>query len=525
MRVLVFSLVIAFASSSAGAAEVNLSGRWEGHYSCDTQQNHTIVLVIEQQRDGLKGTLEVEGDGSKTSADVVGLTSEAGFFVLNSLETAGISISGTVAADGKAIEGTANNCVSGEFHAGRAGDLPPEAPVEVKAPEPLSAEAEAWVAEIRARIAALGDIGDAIIDEAPSINNDIVFGGPFGVKMAVKQELMAELEMARATIAAQGLFDELASGPDRLENGGLGLVLRVVNRALASDWPEAVQARVRDAGLERAAQILRPKLEAAASLAKDLPATLDGLAQAREAIAPIEEYRAAMEQTFGTIDPEGLLGPLLERLAALEADPDVVLELRAALAEARRSSDPRSDTENLLWRVLGPGPHSSAMATLVEEERELAALAAIDAEDQSPPGSDPLEPSLEDIVYMAHNRARSATSAINAKVQRCQASQFADPIEAVECFTYLTLGEVGGLDARVTRVVKLGCETEVAGRSYRCEFLQDVEISFAAGGPTSPDNLDQIIGQFLPGGYGGSVAQAYFDRQGDAGWLVTWTIE
>lgn len=206
----------------------------------------------------------------------------------------------------------------------------------------------------------------------------------------------------------------------------------------------------------------------------------------------------------------------------------MTLALRAALAEARRSPDPRLATEDLLWRVLGPSPYSPAMAVLVEEEREQAALAAIEAEDRSPPGSDPLEPTLEDIVYFAHDRARFAASVVKKKIEDCQAGRFDDPLAAIECLPYVTMGEVGGLDAHVTRIVKPGCETEVPGQTYRCEFLQDVTITFATGGSLAPDIVDQTIGQVRPGGYGGDVVQARFAREergGVAGWVGSWTIE
>lgn len=95
---------------------------------------------------------------------------------------------------------------------------------------------------------------------------------------------------------------------------------------------------------------LRPQLTQAADLAGNLPTSLDGLITARNALAPIEEYRQSLEQAFGTIDQENLLPPLWQRIAALESHQDVAVEFRAALEvrtrESRRSAASWTSTQS-----------------------------------------------------------------------------------------------------------------------------------------------------------------------------------
>jgi len=317
MREVVCGLVMACASGSAAWSDVDLSGRWEGIYSCDTQLDSPLVLTIERRTgQELQGTLEIEVDGVPTSSAVVGSSSEAEFFALFPLGSGVSRTSGQVASDGGEIEGTADDCVSGVFRAARTGGASPDDPEDGSRHEPampppgtLSAEADAWIALIQARIVELGEGGEATPQEVRQLGNDITLGAPWGVNVDIKIALMAEFDVARAWLRAGDLLDELASGPDRLSEGGLGRVLWVMDQALASEWPEEVKERVREVALARAAGVLRPELQAAAALSEGLPATLEGLEVARAALAPIEDYRASMEEVFGTIDPEGLRCP------------------------------------------------------------------------------------------------------------------------------------------------------------------------------------------------------------------------
>lgn len=86
------------------------------------------------------------------------------------------------------------------------------------------------------------------------------------------------------------------------------------------------------------------------------------------------------------------------------------------------------------------------------------------------------------------------------------------------------VGQMGGLEGRLTKIVKKGCLAEKPGRQYRCDFLQDIEISYLAGGPLSPDIIDGLVGKVVPGGYPGEVVDARFVRNatGNQKWTVTW---
>jgi len=330
----------------------------------------------------------------------------------------------------------------------------------------------------------------------------------------------------RAGVRAEALLVELVSGPDRLRDGGMGRVLWVVDQALASKWPEDVVARVVEAGRARAAEVLRPELQEAAALAAELPATLDGLRRARTALAPVEAYRASMIRAFGTIDPEGLLNPLWFRVAQIELDPSLPDELRAALAEARLAENPPLATDALIAQVFGTADPPAAFASIIAEARELAAIAAIDVEDRSPAGADPLEPTAADIAAFARKRQLDGNAEYARFVAWCVSGGYGDdPVAAIECLPAAMVGQTGGINGRLVRIVKIGCEVEVPGRQYRCDFLQDVEIVPTAGGALAPDLIDAVVGKLMPGGYQGEVMDARFARSGsgrDESWDVTW---
>lgn len=547
--------------NTTASAEDGLLGRWEGRYSCNAIRNIAMVLTIKQVAEHrVSGDFEFRRGATRGSYAVAGALDQQGMFNLDPttwLKRASrfeaISLQGRLTPSGDAIEGKFPACPNGSYRATRASITAQErqpAPASQRtrreaAPSPLPSngfrseaaerrggaaqarprpsdppsvrpEDAAWATMIRGEIARL--VASRETQNAPwrAVGHKIVFSNHRANPVS-SRALMVEFENARAGVRADILIDELASAPARLSDGALGRVLRVVNEALASKWPPELVKRVREAARARATDVSRPELQAAASLAPDLPATLEGLAKARAALAPIESYRAALVNAFGTIDPEGILVPLRQRIDKIEADPAVAAELRRTLAEARREKNPRAATEQLLTNVFGVRPPPPALATIVAEGRELAALAAITVESRPGTSSDPHEPSARDVAAFAAKRAAEINRIFAAL--KCKPGPISDPIIFAKC-------GLGNLEVRMVRVIKERCLVETPAQQFLCEFRQDVRLVNAHNGEPVPIvNLLNVLSSIIPGGYPGEVSQGRFVRRGATspkGWTVSW---
>lgn len=515
MRDWIASLIIVTACISPAIADDRLIGRWDGTYSCNGQRDAPMSLTVTQIRARqISAEFEYQLDTRTEKYAVFGAVSATGIFSLmpapRNEPNSGVqslALDGKLDPGGVAIEGTIRRCPAGSFRATRTQLAPrddrrtPPGGMGARPSVPTpndpkhTPEAANWIDTIRTSIKRLLETRATDTWAWRDLGNQIVLKAPRSVDLATRQGLLAELEGARAQVRADGLIEQLATGPARLSEGGMGRVIWVMDQAERSKWPKEQVERVRAAARTRAAQVARPELQAARSMANDLPATLASLMLARTALAPLDDYRAALVRHFGTIDPEKLAEPLFRRIVEIETSPGVAVELRAALAEARRDKDPRLATEDLLRRALGPDPASSPLAAVVSEGRELAELAAIQVVDRSS-SQDQLEPTAADIATFAHSRAGDAT----AKV-----------------------GQMFRLKARIARIEKINCSTESAGSMYVCSFLQKVEIVFLDGGPLSPDII-QKIDPFIPGGYKGDIVRARFTRSLSPGrkWDVVW---
>jgi hypothetical protein len=232
---------------------------------------------------------------------------------------------GRVTVGTREIEATFPQCRTGRIHASRTGDAGPRPNNQRSAARPTQRDgtrtrnADAWVESMRDKIAAFERQGDATSRAWRQIRHEIIFRKPIGVPAATEKQLFAALDAARAKLGADALLARLASDTTTSRNGKLGGALQIAYEARRMNWwPEKELSRVIIAARNQAAEVLRLEFQAVAALADKLPETLDGLVQARAALAPLDRNRASLLQAFRTDDPEDILEPLLRRIAAIE---------------------------------------------------------------------------------------------------------------------------------------------------------------------------------------------------------------
>lgn len=519
----VFWVAIAMLLAVGGARAQTMEGVWSGSYTCDARQ-HAMTLTIRQDRARLTGEFQFDTAGRRGGYAVSGSIRRNGGFHLDPgrwIDDPGsmrrVPLRGSLTANSGRIEGRLG-CRKGAFHAQRTGNAPPAAPLaQNRRDRPAKASREEdWVASVRTQIAALAKAADTSNAQWRQVEHEIIFRAPFGTKVERKKQMQAELDAARAGVEADGLLAQLVTEPGKPWNAQIGRALWVADNARTNRrWPAAQKERVVAAARERAADVLRGELGTVAALADTLPPTLEGLKTARQALEPLEHYRHSLERAFGTIDPANVLQPLLRRLAAIEAEPTLALELRQALAQTRRGNDPIVATENLLLQALGPQPNR-ALAPIIAEARDLALVAAIVVEDQSGSPADPREPSAWNIAAAIHTQARDINELVAGLQARCRTGKFSNVFDATACIPFLGLDLVGGMQARVVRVAKRGCEVEKPGEQFLCSFVQDIRIHSATGGPLAPDLTAVLIDTVMPG-YRGELSRARFRRSGTAG--------
>ncbi len=387
-------------------------------------------------------------------------------------------------------------------------------------------EAVAWEATTREELAAIRVAGPEALGRLRAVEGDIRRRSnrlPEATAEAMAAEVAAlreELEAAAREEAAERLIARLDGAGNDLDQGHLGTALRVADEAGASDMTPEQVARVVEAARSKAETILTPRLTAAAALAGELPASLDGLRRARAALAPFDRYREGMDRTFGSIDPDGRLQPLYARLGALESDPAVLAEIAAALAAAAASDRPREAVEALSVEVAGAdgteaGPE---IATLIAAARDEAEVNAVVVEDRST-SPDPAEPTAREIASFALQRVREVSAGMAEMDATCTSGQVSDPMLAIACLgnPALWTGQTGS-GVTLLRVSKLGCEPEVAGTQYLCSFVQDARIEIAGGAAFGADRWGDLSQQLS----GGEAVDARFIRAAGGGWNVIW---
>lgn len=382
-----------------------------------------------------------------------------------------------------------------------------------------AAEADRWTAVTRDELARIGDAGHTSLGELRLVENDIrrmssrVAPETAAALADEATTLRAKLEAAARQAKADSLVAQLDAAGSDFDSGHLGTALRVADEAVASDMSRDQIDRVVDAARRKADDIIRPERRAAAALAKSLPATLDGLIRARAALRPLEEYRAGMDRSFGSLDPHGELRPLYDRVREIEGDQAVLFELKEALYEAAHAHDGPSAVDRLAAELLGPdlAPGNYQIAELVAEAREIAEVAAVAVEDRSA-GGDAAEPSAAEIAAFATRRVQEANATMEEAEQACLQNKIANPVQALACLTNpAVLTGQPGPKAKLLKVTKIGCETEAKGRQYLCTFVQ--EISIDAAGSIDWGALTQQMTS-------GEAVDARFIRASDGGWSI-----
>ncbi len=514
-------LVICIVLSSAAQANEKFLGDWAGSFECDADRNIKMNLKIDTVKDGrLAGVFEFRARLNHASYKVIGTATASGAFELKPgawlKHPSGFRASGLQGqlfrfGNKDGMRGTLSECRKSHFVAVRKPRIETTPPPAVA--KSRERDINVLTKAVRAGIRELSLRRDRNRHWWNKIEHSVIFSR---LDRKAKDALLAEIEDARADVEARALLDELAAGPKEYPKA-IGRALHVLGRAKAAKWPDKVLRRVHDACEKQVAVALRPKLEQAAAMAATLPSSLEGLISARAALAPVEDYRASLTRAFGTLDPEGILKPVLRRLAEIEADPAVSAALRSELAAARRDQDPRGATESVLFRVLGSESAASPLAAVAAEGRDLAAIAAIVVEDQSPQLSDSLEPSADDIAIFAHARAREMNKLLAGL--RCKRGAIDDPITFAKCL-------LGESEFRVERIVKTGCVSETPGQQYNCSYFQGEILVIAQTGKPLPLQraFETIYGQLFGGSPSGGGTARFLRTSGlgEEGWIVKW---
>lgn len=475
-------LLLSF-GTSALAAE-SLVGEWRGVFTCGQARNSRMILDIKETASGqIEGVFEVRAGWNKASYHVVGTSKPDGTFELTpgawihqppgfrAVELQGQVIS--VGSGPPQIQGRPVGCKPGGFRA--TFQKPFKKPPPPLAQKVQDRKGPKWINAVRARTQ---DYVQKHVDD-PSwwkmLETEVVTSY---VDRATKLALLEEITAARGSIRSAALLEELEAGPRDFPRG-IGVALRIYGQAEKSDWPDDIKQRVYSACKKRVADVLRPKLTEIAAMAPKMPSSLEGLAEARAAIAPIEDYRQSLEHAFGVLDQEDLLAPLFQRIADLEAMPGIAIEFRSALATARGQAKPRDATENVIFNVLGLRNTSPALAAVAAEGRRLAALAEVKVESIAGE-ADRNEPSADDMAKYMYAVVEGFNDTFAA--MRCSPGRY-PPDEYIRC-------KFGELEVRLKRVVKTGCEVEVPGRQYVCNFDHYSQlVSFRTGEPVDSPNL------------------------------------
>ncbi|MBX9740007.1 MAG: hypothetical protein K2X62_08045 [Beijerinckiaceae bacterium] len=513
LRVLALSALLAAAAPAL--ANDQLLGDWRGVYRCDPDTtDRQMTLSIKTLADGrATGVLEFRTGLYRGSLNVAGAIDATGSFRLEPgdwiIKSPGFPVTGlqgalTKTGDRTAIRGTFTGCRSSSFMAFPLAARPSPQPSPVM--NPNERDADAWTRAVRARIREFTERRET----NPHWWNQFAMQVRRSrIDPATRDWLVAEVLEGRAALEADIMLDELASAPKTYPQA-IGRALFLHDRAQRRDWPEKAMQRVKKALQAHAMAAMRPELLKAAELAKGQPASLDTLVRAREALWSLEDYRASMERAFGTMDPEGLLAPLRKRIVELDADPGVAKEFRAALHEAQRQPSPLRATKNVIERVLGPDESRSALATIAEQERKAASFSEVAVENRSSAETRG-EPSAQDMARLAHEYAESVNGILRA--MRCTPGPIYGADKLLEC-------SMGELEARLTRIVKLGCREEKPDLQYVCRYTQDT--SFVSGRTGEPFRDLPRLRIVLPNVEGSGEITARYIRNGlNGGWTRT----
>lgn len=515
MKICFVALLISLSAIDFALANDALKGKWTGSFSCDADKNLRMTLSIDEiENDNIKGVFEFRARGMLAKYAVRGTTTPAGEMLLEPgewiIHPTRFRSSGLVGKieeiGGKnVLRGRLTDCRTSSFFASRREPgVPPLPPLskgmfDAKGPE--------WIDAVRGRIADFAARREADQHRWNQLQNDVRFSR---VDKPTKDKLLSEVREARANVRADALLSELASGPKEFPQG-IGRALYVLRQSERSDWPDNIKRRIHGAAEKQIFEALRPQLIQIRDLAADLPMSLEGLIKARASLAQVEDYRAALERSFGTMDKENLLAPMSQKIAELQASPVVAREFREALERTRRQPNPRVETANVIFRVMGPDESSSPLTPIAKEGTRLAALAEVEVANLAP-SEDRNEPKANDLVEYMFDVIEGVNATFAA--MRCAPGKYDfDPITIARC-------RMGELEIRLRSVSKIACQAERPGQQYVCEFDQRSQlVSFRTGKPI-PIEESFSLGTQFPGGRLEGSRRARFVRaiSGD-GWV------
>lgn len=234
-------------------------------------------------------------------------------------------------------------------------------------------EPNAWAAAIRQEIERLYS-QKANRPEWMYLKNDVSVRPPRGADMALRRQLLDEIDFAQARIASDDLLARISRAPS-FDEGGLGVMIGISREAKDAGLPEQLVSDVRQAARQRATDLLRPRLKSIAENNPDVEISLQGLFTIRAILAPVMAYEADMIREIGVLDAEGILQPLFQRIATVEQHEEVRRAFRVELLKALDDTDPETAIDDLFLRAFGPGPHQPHLQNIkVEADLAIAGL-------------------------------------------------------------------------------------------------------------------------------------------------------
>lgn len=352
------------------------------------------------------------------------------------------------------------------------------------------AETSAWSSATRQELAALPGTQDSLARikqlraDLRKRSRDLTQG----------EREQIEVEIASAELAAKiaMLMTEAEQLPTSgFETGALDQVFRLMRDLEAKGIDHAAATPVRAVAEAKARAILDQPLRDAAAEGARLPITLDGLRQGRKVMNHLRPYMADMDTYFGTIDRDGILRPLFQRLSEIQADSGVQTALRDVLMRVEPGANSKEAVRNAAAEYVDLDDllQFPALAEIVYAATERAEIAAVNIiDDSANPG--PGEPTAAEIAAFALGRVKEFNAQTAAAEEACMSGSFTNSIEAIACLSQpgIITGKKG-FGARLLQVRKIGCTVETEGIQYLCIFTQEIQIDIPGGEIFGGDTL------------------------------------
>lgn len=320
---------------------------------------------------------------------------------------------------------------------------------------------------------------------------------------------------AAMLLAEANALPEAGTGPE-----ALGSVFALMNRLEQAGLDGGLVQPVRDVAEAKARAILAGPLVQSAEVAASVPASLEGLRLLMAEWNRLGPARAGMDRHFGSVDRDGVLRPVHQRLEGFWSDPGIKEEFRAAMMAIEAGQDPRASVMNAAALYIDTNrlDHAPGWGAIIEAailDSEVRALRIVDLSTSPDPG----EPTAEEIAAFALDRARAINAEYRQLEERCLSGRVSGPVMALRCLGVpAVITGQRGMAARLLSITKITCETEVAEKQYRCTFIQEIDLAVPG---MQNLGLESLVG-LARSGTAGEATDARFIRQAGGGWSILW---